>query len=90
MQSKMNVYAEQIHGLVEKVTRLCRENDIPMLMGFCLERIDKGDGRIQMVIAGDTNLTAELEPPSPMVFAASMLRIPGFEPGYQGEMEEEW
>lgn len=56
-----------------------------MLMAFCLERIDKGDGKMQMVIAGDTNLVAELEPPQPMVFAASMLRIPGFEPGYQGE-----
>jgi hypothetical protein len=54
-----------------------------MLMAFCLEKIDKGEGKMQMVVAGDTNLSLDLEPPQPMVFAASMLRIPGFEPGYQ-------
>lgn len=74
---------------MEKVARLCRENDIPAMMAFCLERIDKGDGKMQMVVAGNANLGLELDPPDPMVFAASMLRIPGFEPGFQGEMEEE-
>ncbi len=89
MQSTMNIYADQIHPLVEKITRLARENDIPMLMAFCLERMEKGEGIMQMSVAGATNLGQELEPPQPMLFAASMLRIPDFNNGYRILEEEE-
>lgn len=89
MQPKMNVYAEVIAPLVERIARLCQDHDLPMMMAFCLDKEDIGGGRMQMTIAGSSNLGYEIEPPEPMLFAADLLRIPGFKPGYQSEMEEE-
>lgn len=77
----MNIYAEQIHGLVEKITRLCHEHDVAMLMAFCLDKEEIGEGRMQMTVAGSTNLGYEIDPPEPMTFAANLLRIPGFKHG---------
>ena len=53
-----------------------------MAMAFCLDHIDLGDGRKQMTIAGEANLSAELDAPEPMMTAASMLQIPGFKVSY--------
>jgi hypothetical protein len=64
--------------MVEKITRICESYDIPMMMAFCLNNKDLGDGRMQMTVAGTTHLNGDDSPPEPMVIAASMLRIPGF------------
>jgi hypothetical protein len=53
-----------------------------MAMAFCLDHTDLGDGKRQMTIAGEANLSGEIDPPQPMVLAASMLQIPGFKVSY--------
>ena len=79
MDDKTELYAGQIHPLVEQITDLCRLNNLPMLMAFCLDRKDVGDGKNEMVVAGNVHLEPHERPPQPMVLAATMLRIPGFD-----------
>src|SRR6267154_2614582 len=52
---------------------------IPMLIAICLERKDLGQGNMEMLIAGSSFLTESVKPPQPMLAAASILGIPGFE-----------
>ena len=87
MQAKIKTYADSIHPLVEKITRLCQEHDLPMLMAFCLDRVEKEEGKMQMTVAGSTYLPDDPEAPQPMIFAASMLQIPGFKMSPEYDLE---
>lgn len=78
MQIKTEIYAEQLQSMVERITRICEQYEIPMMMAFCLDSNDLGDGRKQMTVAGTTHLNRADSPPEPMLLAASLLRIPGF------------
>jgi len=78
MQTKAEIYAENLQSMVEKITRICESYDIAMMMAFCLDSTDLGDGRMQMTVAGTTHLNRVESPPEPMLLAASLLRIPGF------------
>lgn len=50
-----------------------------MLMAFCLDRKDVGKGKKEMTVAGSAHLEPKELPPQPMVLAATMLRVPGFD-----------
>lgn len=78
MQNKAEVYAEHLQTMVDKITRICESYGIPMMMAFCLDANDLGDGRMEMTVAGTTHLNRNDSPPEPMLLAASLLRIPGF------------
>lgn len=78
MQTKAEIYAEHLQTMVDKITRICESYEIPMMMAFCLDSEDLGDGRMQMTVAGTTHLNRKDYPPEPMLIAASLLRIPGF------------
>lgn len=80
MQTKTEVYAENLQAMVDKIARICESYEIPMMMAFCLDSNDLGDGRMQMTVAGRTHLNWADSPPEPMLLAASMLRIPDFHP----------
>lgn len=61
-----------------------------MIMAFCLQQKNKGNEQIEMMIAGNSHIVAK-KAPQPMILAATMLRIPGFDV-YAQESEEvyEW
>lgn len=50
-----------------------------MMMAFCLDQSQNKNGTMQMTITGSSNLEKKLEAPQPMILAATMLRIPGFD-----------
>ncbi len=81
MEDKTELYANQIHPLVEQIAALCKVNKLPMVMAFCLDRQDAGLGKRQMTVAGITHLERDEEPPQPMVLAATIMRVPGFNVG---------
>lgn len=78
MLEKMQIYGEEVLELVEKIEMICDRSGIPMVMAFCLDLIAKGDGKMQMTIAGVTNLKSEASP-DPMLLAANIMQVPGFE-----------
>lgn len=60
-----------------------------MMMAFCLDTEDVGEGRMRMTIAGASNLGYEIEPPEPMLEAANLLRVPGFKLAYPEPIGDE-
>jgi hypothetical protein len=50
-----------------------------MVMAFCLEHEHRLDGKVEMTLAGSVNLEPDLAPPQPMLIAACILKIPGFD-----------
>lgn len=79
MQTKEDIYAELIEPLVRKIGDICEENDIPALVAICLDsqRLEKGN--MEMTMAGFVHLEPHMEVPQPMMLAATILRIPGFD-----------
>lgn len=75
----MQIYADEVLELVEKIEQICDRSGIPMVMAFCLDLIEKDNGKMQMTIAGTSNLSDEKTSPDPMLLAASILQIPGFD-----------
>lgn len=78
MIDKNDFYAMQILPMVEKITQLCEANQLPMLMAFCLDQAEAANGKLEMTLAGSHNLERGLQPPQPMLLAATILRVPGF------------
>lgn len=80
MPNKNQIYAQQIEPLVQKITAICIENGLPMLISVCVELEKSDDGTYDMTIAGSTHLSGhDIDPPGPMLLAATILRVPGFE-----------
>lgn len=78
MNDKNDFYAVQILPMVQKITALCEANQLPMLMAFCLDQGKKENGKLEMTLAGSHNLESSVQPPQPMLIAATILRVPGF------------
>lgn len=78
MQEKSDFYSMEILPMVERITRLCEANSLPMLMAFCLDQETKENGKLEMTLAGSHNLERAIMPPQPMLLAATILRVPGF------------
>lgn len=77
---KSDAYKTIIAPLVEEISNACADNSIPMIMAFCLELEDGETEETKvMTLAGMTYLSNGVEPPYPMLAAAAMLKIPGFE-----------
>lgn len=77
---KNDVYKQLIAPLVEEISKTCADNSIPMMMAFCMQLEDGQDEETKiMTLAGMTYLEDHLDPPYPMLAAAAMLRIPGFD-----------
>jgi len=79
MKTKIEIYKNDIEPLVDIINEVCSKNNLPMLIAICLERKDLGQGNMEMLIAGSSFLTESVKPPQPMLAAASILGIPGFE-----------
>lgn len=79
MQKNMQIYADEVLELVEKIEQICDRSGIPMVMAFCLDLIEKDNGKMQMTIAGTSNLKDGKVSPDPMLLAADILQIPGFD-----------
>ncbi|MES2729939.1 MAG: hypothetical protein V4621_07595 [Pseudomonadota bacterium] len=78
MEKKTEIYAEHVQPMIERLTRICEAYGLPMLVAVCLENKEVGDDKMEMTIAGSSNLDQEIMPPEPMVLAATLIRIPGF------------
>lgn len=80
MQTKAEIYAEKIQPLVKLINEICEQESLPMLMAFCLDYRELPDDKREMVLAGASCLSkSDSIVPQPMILAATMLRIPGFE-----------
>lgn len=78
MEKKTEIYAEQIQPMIDRLTRICEAYGLPMLVAVCLENKEVGDDKMEMTIAGSSNLDQGIMPPEPMVLAATLMRVPGF------------
>jgi hypothetical protein len=41
MQTKVEMFAELLQPIVIKINEICEQHDVPMLMAFCLDYIEK-------------------------------------------------
>jgi hypothetical protein len=87
MQSKEDIYAEQIHPIVVRLADLCQKYEFPMLTAVCLDRREV-DGQAEVHMAGGTNLHSAEDVPSIMMIAATVLQLPGFETNDENEFIE--
>ncbi len=77
MQTKADIYANKMEAAVQMIKEVCIANDMPALVIICLGAGKRADGMNEMILTGIHNL--EDDSPEPLLLAASVLGIPGFD-----------